>query len=197
LHPDQPDKGSATGAVDHSDDPAGPDAAIGLVIGVDADRHFGSEHPPPAGIFGETVEAGQGIRRYRGLDPLDRIPVAVIVRRLDQDQVEDCGVALRRSCRGGSDQIERFQLNRGGTENLDRLMNLERSGINEATPIGARAVPRVPSSSISAVKPARPRLALPEPGAAPSPLFSLTEGRADYLDRRHQIRCSAGNDFGV
>jgi hypothetical protein len=61
LHPDQSDEGPATGSVDHADDPVGPDAAIGLVIGVDADYHIGTEHLPPARVFGETVKASECI----------------------------------------------------------------------------------------------------------------------------------------
>ena len=45
------------GSVNHADDPVGPDAPVGLVIGVDADRHIGSKHLAPARVFGETVEA--------------------------------------------------------------------------------------------------------------------------------------------
>ena len=110
LHPDQPDEGPATGPAHHPDDPVGPDPAVGLVIGVDADYHAGSEHAPPAGVFGEPVEAGERVRLYRRLYPLDRIAVVVVMRRLDQHQVEHRSLAFRRGRDGGSCQIDRFQL---------------------------------------------------------------------------------------
>src|SRR6516164_11813897 len=75
LHPDQSDEGAATGSVNHADDPVGPDAAVGFVIGVDADRHIRSKHLAPARVFGEAVEAGERVRRDRRLDPLDRMAV--------------------------------------------------------------------------------------------------------------------------
>src|SRR6516165_12696558 len=78
LHPDQPDEGPATGSAYHADDPVRPDPAVGLVIGVDADRHIATEHPPPARVLGEPVEAGERVRGYRRLDPLDRIAVVVV-----------------------------------------------------------------------------------------------------------------------
>src|SRR5215813_14273977 len=89
LNTNQADKRSAATASDHSDDPIGSDPAIGLVVSVDADSHVGAEHAPPTGVFGETVEASKRVRRYRRLDPLNRIAVAVVMRRLDQHHVED------------------------------------------------------------------------------------------------------------
>ena len=84
---------------------------------MDVDCHTVAEHPAPAGVFGETVEAGERVRRDRGLDPLDRIAVAVVMSRLDQNQVEDCGVAFRYGRRRGSGQIGRL---RGGPPELTR-----------------------------------------------------------------------------
>src|SRR6516225_105194 len=81
LNPNQADKRSTTGAADHSDHPIGSNAAIGLVISVDADRHVGAEHLPPTGVFGKTVEASKRVRRYRRLDPLNWIAIAVVMRR--------------------------------------------------------------------------------------------------------------------
>src|SRR5262249_48909146 len=91
-------------------------APVGLVVSVDADCHTGAEHPAPAGVFGETVEAGERVRRDRGLDPLDGIAVVVVMRRLDQNQVED-GVAFRQVRRRGSGQIDRL---RAGPPELTR-----------------------------------------------------------------------------
>jgi hypothetical protein len=84
--------------VNHADDPVGADAAVGLVIGVDADRHIRSKHLALARVFGETVEAGERVRRDRRLDPLDWLAVVVVMRRLDQHQVEDRGVVIGRGC---------------------------------------------------------------------------------------------------
>src|SRR5262249_24995924 len=99
LNPTQADKRSTTGSSDHSDDPIGSDASIGLVVSVDADSHVGANHPPPTGVFGETVEASECVRRYRRLDPLNRIAVVIVMRRLDQYHVEDDVVAVAHGCR--------------------------------------------------------------------------------------------------
>ena len=107
LDPDQSDEGTATGSVNHTDDPVGPDAAVGFVIGVDADRHIRSKHLAPARVFGEAVEAGERVRRDRRLDPPDRIAVVVVMRRLDQHQMEDRGVVIGRGCPRGLGQIGR------------------------------------------------------------------------------------------
>jgi hypothetical protein len=58
LNADQSDESPATDSVDEPDDPVGPDAPIGLVVGMDANCHIGAKRPPPARVFGETVEAG-------------------------------------------------------------------------------------------------------------------------------------------
>ena len=84
-------------------------APVGFVVSVDADCHAVAEHLTPAGIFGETVEAGERVRRNRGLDPLDGIAVVVVMRRLDQNQMEDRGAAVRHGCRRGSGQIDRLR----------------------------------------------------------------------------------------
>jgi hypothetical protein len=108
LNADQADQSSAAGSVNHPDDPVGRDASV--IVGLDMDRHTGAEHLAPTGVFGETVEAGQGVRRDRGLDLLDWMPIVVVTRRLDQHHVEHGGIASGRRRLGETGQIDRFQL---------------------------------------------------------------------------------------
>jgi hypothetical protein len=57
LNPNQADNGPTVGAVDQSDDPIGPDAPVGLVVGVDANCHIGAQNLASTGVFSETVQA--------------------------------------------------------------------------------------------------------------------------------------------
>ena len=61
LNPNQADNGPTVGAVDQSDDPIGPDAPVGFVVCGDANYHIRSENLPPAGVFSETIEAGERV----------------------------------------------------------------------------------------------------------------------------------------
>ena len=92
MDANEPDEGAVAGLAHQSDDPVWPDAAVGLVISVDADYHIGTQHPAPARVFGETVKASERIRRDRGLDPLDRIPIVVVMGWLDQHQWKRVGM---------------------------------------------------------------------------------------------------------
>ena len=81
---------------DHADDPVGPHAPVGLVIGV----RGGSRRPGPSTwrrlcVLGEPVQAGQRVGGNRRSHPLDRIAVVVVMRRLDHHEVEHVGVAGR------------------------------------------------------------------------------------------------------
>src|SRR5438132_4652624 len=43
---------------------------------------------PVPGVLGETAQTGERVRRDRRPEPLDRIAVVVVMRRLDQHEVE-------------------------------------------------------------------------------------------------------------
>ena len=88
LHADQADQRLAAGLADHADDPVGPDAPVGLVIGVEADFDVRPEHLAAARVLGEAVQAGERVGRDRRAEPLDRIAVVVVMRRLDHHEVK-------------------------------------------------------------------------------------------------------------
>src|SRR5262249_61824959 len=73
---------------DLRDDAPGAPPPVRLVIGVDAELDIGPEHLAPLSVLGETVEAGQRVRRDRRPEPLDRVAVVVVMRRLDQDEMQ-------------------------------------------------------------------------------------------------------------
>ena len=87
LHADQHHH-SGAGFADIARDLLRPHPAIGLVDGVDVDGDVGAKHALFRAFDGESVEAGERIRRNRRADPLDHVAVVVIVRRLDQDEAE-------------------------------------------------------------------------------------------------------------
>src|SRR5437660_12314154 len=91
LDPDETDQGTATGPADPPDDPLGPHPPVGLVIGLDPDLDLVAKHMPALGVLGETAETGERVRRYRRAQPLDRIAIVVVMRRLDQHEVEQGG----------------------------------------------------------------------------------------------------------
>src|SRR5580704_8101685 len=88
LDPDEAYQGTTAGLPDAADDPLGPHAPDGLVIGLDADLDLVAKHMPAPGVLGETAQTGERIRRDRRPEPLDRITVVVVMRRLDQHEVE-------------------------------------------------------------------------------------------------------------
>ena len=101
LHADQADQRLAAGLPDHADDAVGPNAPVGLVIGVQADLDAFAQHAAPLRVLGEAVEAGERIGRDRRPDPLDRIAVVVIVRRLDHHEMKQArtvGRLLNHQC---------------------------------------------------------------------------------------------------
>ena len=69
-------------------DPGGLNAPVRLVESGDDHIHVRPEHLPLAAILGETVEAGQCVRGDRRPQPLDGIPIVIIVRGLDQNEME-------------------------------------------------------------------------------------------------------------
>jgi hypothetical protein len=96
LNANQRDQRLATAPFDVADDPVRPHPPVRLVIGREADFHVGPKDVALPRVFREPVQAGERVRRDRGADPLDRVTVVVVVRRLDQDEMEQ---AVGRACR--------------------------------------------------------------------------------------------------
>src|SRR5262249_41129211 len=64
------------------------DVRIGLVDHDDVDIDIRTEHALPGAVAREPVDRCQRIRRDQRAPPADNVPVIVIVRRLDQNQLE-------------------------------------------------------------------------------------------------------------
>ncbi len=94
LHADQADQRAAAFAADHADDLVGADAPVGLVVGVQPDVDARPQHFAARGVFGQRIQAGQRVGRDRRAQPLDRIAVVVVMRRLDHHEVKDAAVAV-------------------------------------------------------------------------------------------------------
>ena len=88
LHADQPDQRAAALFLDHAHDPAGADAPVGLVIGVEAEVDTGAEDLTAPRVFGERKQAGQRVGGNGRTHPLDGVAVVVIMRRLDHDEMK-------------------------------------------------------------------------------------------------------------
>ena len=87
LDPDEADK-SASRRLDLARDRLDVDDRVALVAGVDVDVDVGAKSPLfPAGGQ-EPVDAGEAVRGDGGEAPLDHIAVVVIMRRLDQEDLE-------------------------------------------------------------------------------------------------------------
>jgi len=108
LHADQADQGLAAGAADVGNDAVRPHPGVGLVVRLDQDLDVRPENRTAPAIFGQAVERRQGVGWDVGSEPSDWIAVVVVVRRLDQDQMElctllhgtaHCGISPRQSPR--------------------------------------------------------------------------------------------------
>ena len=66
---------------------------VHLVVGVDLDRDVLAEHLAVGAILRDGIEAGHRVRRDPGLPPLDDVALPVVVRRLDDLDVEGLHVA--------------------------------------------------------------------------------------------------------
>ena len=88
LHADQPHHAEAAMAAQQRDDVLDLHPRVGLVDGGDVDRDLGAEDLALRRIRRERVDAGERVRGDRGAHPLDDVAVVVVVRRLDQDELE-------------------------------------------------------------------------------------------------------------
>ncbi len=88
MHADQADQRPAAELADQADDAVRPYATIGLVVGVQADLDVRPQDLAPARVLGESVEAGERIGGDGRADPLDRIAVVVVMRRLDHHEMK-------------------------------------------------------------------------------------------------------------
>ena len=89
LHADEADETCARRA-DLPDRALDVDDRVAFVVGIDVDIDVGAEHLR-VGAFGQqAVDACKAVRRDRGTPPLDDVAAGVVVRRLDQDDLEDC-----------------------------------------------------------------------------------------------------------
>ena len=88
LHADNPDQAEPAIALDELGDLARADAGVGLVHGDDVDGEVRPEDVPLAGAAREAVDGGERVRRHGRADPLHDIALGVVMRRLDQDQLE-------------------------------------------------------------------------------------------------------------
>ena len=88
LHAHESDQRPPARPADFADDPVGPDPPVGFVKGLEADFDARAEHLTPGGVSRERIQARQRIGRDDRLDPLDRIAVVVVMRRLDQHEPE-------------------------------------------------------------------------------------------------------------
>jgi len=88
LHADKTDQRLATRLADFSDNPVRLDPPVGFVIGMQADFDIGSKHVPAACVLRQGVQACQRVGGNGRAEPLDRISIVIVVRRLDHHEVE-------------------------------------------------------------------------------------------------------------
>src|SRR5512143_834205 len=90
-------------ALQLGDDLLRPDPGIGLVDRRHIDGDALPEHLASRGVDRESIERRQRVRRHDRAVPLNDVPVIVVMRRLDQDQLETwldaTGHVLRASSR--------------------------------------------------------------------------------------------------
>ena len=88
LHANEADETRAGGA-DFSDRALDVDDGVAFVVGIDLDRDVRTEHARIGAFRQQAVNARKAVRRDRGTPPLDDVAVCVVVRRLDQNDLED------------------------------------------------------------------------------------------------------------
>jgi hypothetical protein len=88
LHAHQADQAASAGPLEVGDDAIRPHTGVGLVERLDNDVDVRTQHLPMAAVLAQAVEGGQRVGRDVRAQPGDRIAVVVVVRRLDQHQLE-------------------------------------------------------------------------------------------------------------
>ncbi len=144
LHAHQADQ-AEIGGLEDGGDRLRHDPRVGLVIGVGFEPHVLPEHPPLGAIGGDPVERGETVRGNGRELPLDDITVIVIMRRLDQMQLEHT-LDHDRTSEGKSKALH-FE----GNPTLNQFLTLIDFGIyggrrSAPPPINARAPPCAPPS---------------------------------------------------
>ena len=86
LHADDADQRPPTAPLQVADDPFRMDAPVGVIIGLDGELDSWPQSLTLPRVLDQTVHAGKGVGRQRRAEPLDRIAVVVVVRRLDENE---------------------------------------------------------------------------------------------------------------
>jgi len=97
LHADQPDHAEIVMLPELREDVFDSDSSVGFVERRDVDRDVVAEHVARGRVHRQCVDAGQRVRRDRRSNPLDDVAVGVVMRRLDQYQLETSAFTWRRS----------------------------------------------------------------------------------------------------
>ncbi len=95
LHADQPDE-TAAGRSDLRDCALDVDDGVALVKRVDLDIDIGPEHALGGAPREQAVNAREAVGGNGGTPPLDDVAVGIVMRRLDQNDLEDAVPHLRR-----------------------------------------------------------------------------------------------------
>jgi hypothetical protein len=94
LHADKTDQRLAAGLADHADNAVGPHPPVRLIVGMQLHLDAGAEHLAATRVLGQPIQAGEGVGRDRRAEPLNRIAVVVIVRRLDNHEMEQARISM-------------------------------------------------------------------------------------------------------
>ena len=104
LNPHEADEALPALLADQADDLAWPHPAVGFVISVQAKLDIRPERLVSAQLLAQAVEAGERVRGNGGANPLNRIAVIIVMRRLDHDEMENIA-RLGRFTLGHSSQL--------------------------------------------------------------------------------------------
>ena len=99
LHADQADQRLAAAALDIGHDPGRDEPgqfSTSSIVVMTISPMSGPKHPAPLAIVTQAIECGQGIGRDNRAQPGDRVAFVVIMRGLDQHEMERRSLALPR-----------------------------------------------------------------------------------------------------